>query len=59
MVAYLSQHIESLIFTSERPITFNEIKSCLETVFESKLAEEELQQAIEEIKTRYQKDDFV
>lgn len=55
---YLAQHIESLIFSANTPITFKEIKSCMETTFESKFKKEEIEKALQEIKERYQQDEF-
>ena len=55
---YLSQHIESLIFSSEQPIRFDEIKACLEEAFETEFTEEDLQNAITQLKERYKAADF-
>ena len=55
---YLAQHIESLIFTTEHPITLDEISSCLETTFETKFKAADLLTAIESIKTKFLSDDF-
>ena len=54
----LSQHIESLIFTSEKPIKLKEIKSILEETFEAKFKNADLENAIEAIEKRYEGDDF-
>ena len=53
----LSQHIESLIFTSEKPIKLKEIKSILEETFETKFKNNDLETAIEEIEKRYEGDE--
>jgi len=42
----LAQHIESIVFVSESPITFKEIKSCLEETFETKFKKPALEKAI-------------
>ncbi len=55
---YLAQHIESLIFTTEHPITTEEIQSCLEETFETHFAPEELEKALTELKERYQEEQF-
>jgi segregation and condensation protein B len=55
---YLAQHIESLIFTAETPITLAEISSCLEEAFGVEFLQEELLKAIDELKVRYQDEAF-
>lgn len=55
---YLAQHIEGLIFTSEHPLTLNDIKSCLEETFETKFKEKELQEAIDQLVERYKEETF-
>ncbi len=54
----LAQHIESIVFVSESPISFKEIKSCLEETFETKFKKPALEKAIEELKTKYQETQF-
>lgn len=54
----LSQHIESLIFTSEKPLKLKEIKSILEETFETKFKNTDLENAIGEIEKRYESDDY-
>lgn len=49
----LAQHIESLIFTADAPITLKEIKNCLEASFETKLKPALLEEAIQQLKDRY------
>ena len=55
---YLSQHIESLIFSSETPITYDEIKLCLEETFESKFRKPQIEKAINVSMEKYRADDF-
>lgn len=50
----LAQHIESIVFVSESPISFKEIKSCLEETFEAKFKKPALEKAIDELKAKYQ-----
>jgi len=57
-VEFLSQHIESLIFTADRPITFNEINDVLETTFETPFRKEDIEGALGEIEQKYQADHF-
>ncbi|MDH3244096.1 MAG: SMC-Scp complex subunit ScpB [Saprospiraceae bacterium] len=54
----LALHIESLIFATEQPITLKEIRSCLDACLDSKVKKEDLLEAIEKIKTKYQSDHF-
>lgn len=54
----LQQHIESLIFASDHPITIEEIQDCMEAVVEIKFAEEEIKEAIDALMAKYQDDTF-
>ena len=54
----LAQHIESLIFSAETPITLTEIRSCLTEAFGMKFNDKELTDAIESLKVRYEADVF-
>jgi len=54
----LAQHIESIVFVSEAPISFKEIKNCLEETFETKFKKPALEKAIEELKVKYQEAQF-
>jgi len=49
----LAQHIESLIFVSEFPVTRKELKSCLEETFETEVHVTDLEQGLEEVITKY------
>lgn len=55
---YLSQHIESLVFTAEQPIPLKEIKSCLEETFQTKFKAAELETAIQGLMKKYEDHDF-
>ena len=55
---FLTQHIESLIFTTEHPITLSEIKSVLNAAFETDFADDDIQRGIEELKNRYAESSF-
>lgn len=50
---YLSQHIESIIFGTEHPVTFKEIHNCLNEAFETEFKEDDLLEAIETVKERF------
>lgn len=54
----LAQHIESLVFVSENPISFKEIKLCLEETFETKFKKPPLEKAIELLKEKYKEEHF-
>ncbi len=51
---HLSQHIEALIFAADTPVSLKEVRECLRTTFEHDFSEEEIAEAIEEVKARYQ-----
>lgn len=55
---YLAQHIESLIFTADTPITFKEISNCLTESFGLKFPKEEITEAIRQLQERYARDEF-
>jgi segregation and condensation protein B len=54
----LKQHIEALIFCSEQPISLKEIAASLKITFGWETQEEELIAAIDELKSKYQSDEF-
>ena len=54
----LLQHVEALIFTSEQPITQEEIISCLKTVYGWELGKDQLREVIDELKTKYNDENF-
>jgi segregation and condensation protein B len=54
----LKQHIEALIFCSEEPISLKEIAASLKITFGWETENEDLLNAIEELKSKYQAEDF-
>lgn len=50
------QHIESLIFVADSPISLKEIKDCLDKIFETNFKEEDLLDQIETLKEKYKLD---
>ncbi|MFT5165790.1 MAG: segregation and condensation protein B [Saprospiraceae bacterium] len=58
VLEYLAQHIESLIFTTEHPVSIQEIQSCLEETFETPFEVEELEKTLGELKARYKEEHF-
>lgn len=53
---FLGNHIEALIFCSEKPIKISALQACLSEMFEAKVPEKEIEKAIEEIIKKYQDD---
>ena len=54
----LQQHIEALIFTSESPISAEEIITCLKTAYGWELSKTEFKEVIEEVKLKYNEETF-
>ena len=54
----LTQHIESLIFTTDHAISLDEIDSVLEEAFGIRFPEQEILGAIEQLKARYSADEY-
>lgn len=54
----LHQHIESLIFASDSPVSLKDIRGALEEHFGLKIAKPEVEQAIQHLQERYQQDEF-
>lgn len=55
---FLQNHIESLIFCSNEPIKSEEIKQCLNEMFEADVPDEDILSAIEALLTKYESEDF-
>ena len=55
---YLAQHIESLIFISDKPLKMGKIKSTLEELFESEISDEDLTTAMDSLFQKYENTDF-
>jgi segregation and condensation protein B len=54
----LAQHVEALIFTSEQAITPDEIISCLKAVYGWELKKEDIANAVQELKSKYEDESF-
>ena len=54
----LAHHIEALVFISENALSLKEIKNCLDEQFETKINQEVLLSAIDELIIKYQNEDF-
>ena len=55
---HLVQHIESLIFTSQSPITVGEIRNCLKDSFDTKFKKGPIEKALASLKEKYQEEHF-
>jgi segregation and condensation protein B len=54
---FLQNHIESLIFCSNEPIKAEEIRQCLNEMFEADVPEEDVNGAIEALLTKYESEE--
>ena len=54
----LAQHIESLIFVADHPVTFKDIKASLEATLETKFAKADLEKEITGLMEKYAADTF-
>ena len=55
---FLINHVEALIFCSPKPISIEDIQTCLSEMFEANVPVEDIQNAIEQLKMRYKEDQF-
>lgn len=55
---FLGNHIEALIFCSEKPIKLSELKSCLSEMFEADVPEKDINSALEQINEKYAGEEF-
>lgn len=55
---HLEQHIESLIFTSDSPITVDEIRNCLKDSFDTKFKKGPIEKALVSLQEKYQQAHF-
>lgn len=55
---HLTQHIESLIFSTTHPIGLDEIRDTLEEAFGVQFPEEELRYAVQELRNRYANEQY-
>ncbi len=55
---HLAQHIESLVFTADAPISFTDIRACLEETFGLEFHQEEIEKAIQGLIEKYQDESF-
>ena len=55
---FLRNHIEALIFCSSSPIGKKDIQACLTEMFEADIPGKDIDQALEELKQKYDSDQF-
>jgi segregation and condensation protein B len=55
---HLVQHIEALVFTTETPISIEDIQKCLQETFETKFKKEEIEKGIQSLQERYGNEEF-
>jgi len=55
---YLANHIEALIFCSQKPIAEKELKECLSEMFEAEVPIKDIEAAIAILQKKYQSDEF-
>lgn len=54
---YLVNHIEALVFCSPKPISENEILSCLKEMFDADVPEADIAQGLNELRERFNSED--
>ncbi len=54
----LQQHIESIIFSSEQPITLKEIRQCLEQSMDARINKNLIEEAIEGLSSKYEDEKY-
>lgn len=55
---FLHNHIESLIFASPEAININDVRICLNEMFETKLSMEDIENAVAELLNKYKSDQY-
>lgn len=55
---FLQNHIESLIFCAADPVKIDEIRQCLNEMFEADIPEEDILNAVEILLKKYEEDNF-
>jgi segregation and condensation protein B len=57
-VDFLGNHIEALIFCSEKPIKLAELNACLSEMFEADVPESDIKDAIDRLTAKFEDDQF-
>ncbi|MFC3416945.1 SMC-Scp complex subunit ScpB [Algoriphagus hitonicola] len=55
---FLHRHIEALIFCNPGPLSKDEIQKCLSEMFEAEIPMEHIESALEDLREKFQQDDF-
>lgn len=55
---FLQNHIEALVFCAQAPIKPEEIQSCLSEMFEADVPLDDIMNALKQLDTKYQSDEF-
>lgn len=55
---FLGNHIEALIFCSEKPIKPSDLQTCLSEMFEANVPEKDVDEAITQIQTKYEEEKY-
>ena len=55
---YLQNHIEALIFCADSPLKEEEIKQCLNEMFEADVPKEHIKEAIDSLISKYESEEF-
>ena len=55
---FLQNHIEALVFCSEKPIKPDDIRTCLSEMFEAEVPEKDISDALQQIEEKYSDDQF-
>lgn len=55
---FLHKHIEALVFCSPQPLGIEEIHRCLTEMFESEIAQDNIEKALGELQEKYKSADF-
>ena len=54
----IDQYVESLIFTSDVPITLRDMATCLEAIFGTTFQKEYVQTVVNRLQAKYLRDDY-
>jgi segregation and condensation protein B len=56
---FLQKHLEALIFCAEDPVSAVDLGRCLSEMFDSEIAQDDVLEALEDLKAKYQSDEYV
>ncbi|MFQ3575800.1 MAG: SMC-Scp complex subunit ScpB [Cytophagales bacterium] len=55
---YLQNHLESIIFCAEKPVSLADMQLCMQEMFESEIPLEHIENAVNQLIKKYEGDDF-